>query len=100
MQAIDSLRGELQNIVTQWGCAWPEKCVVEAPKDPRHGDLSTNLALLLAKPLGKKPRELAEELARLLQEKVAIIASAQAAGPGFCNVVFSAAFWQQVIGHS
>ena len=98
MQAIDSLRGELQNIVTQWGCAWPEKCVVEAPKDPRHGDLSTNLALLLAKPLGKKPRELAEELARLLQEKVAIIASAQAAGPGFCNVVFSAAFWQQVIG--
>ena len=98
MQAKDSLRCELQNIVQQWGCTWPEKCVVEAPKDPRHGDLSTNLALLVAKQLGKKPRDLAEELAQLLLEKVPFIEQASAAGPGFCNVVFSAGFWQQVIG--
>ncbi|MCR5814663.1 MAG: arginine--tRNA ligase [Desulfovibrio sp.] len=98
MQAKDSLRCELQKIVEQWGLPWPEKCIVESPKDPRHGDLSTNLALLVAKQLGKKPRELADELATLLQQKVPTIEQASAAGPGFCNVVFNAAFWHKVIG--
>ena len=37
------------------------RVVVEAPRDPAHGDLAANAAMVLAKPLGMKPRDLAEQ---------------------------------------
>ena len=40
---------------------------VEPPRDPAHGDLATNAAMVLAKPAGAKPRELAEALAEELR---------------------------------
>jgi arginyl-tRNA synthetase len=58
---------------------------VEPPRDPAHGDLSTNAAMVLAKPAAMNPRVLAEaliaELARLPE-----VASAEIAGPGFINL--------------
>ncbi len=63
------------------GAAW----VVERPKRPEHGDLSTNLALALAKPAGRPPRAIAEALVRALAADD-VIASAEVAGPGFVNL--------------
>jgi len=68
------------------------RIAVEPPRDPAHGDLSTNAAMVLAKPAGKNPRELAQKLAeRLLQH--ADIVSADVAGPGFLNLKLVDAFW-------
>ena len=59
--------------------------VLEKPRDRSHGDLSTNVALMLAKRLGRKPRELAGELAAGLELDRDLIESVEIAGPGFIN---------------
>ena len=68
----------------------PESAVVERPKNREHGDYATNIALQLAKPAGRPPREIAQILAARL-EAVPGIASAQIAGPGFLNITLDAA---------
>ena len=62
---------------------------LERTRDPRHGDFTTNIALRLAKPLGRPPRELAAELAALIPEST-LIAEVNVAGPGFINLSVSA----------
>ncbi|MEZ4387674.1 MAG: arginine--tRNA ligase [Candidatus Krumholzibacteriia bacterium] len=61
---------------------------LERPRDRSHGDLSTNVALSLAKRLGRKPRELAGELAADLSLDRELIESVEIAGPGFINFRF------------
>ncbi len=61
---------------------------VERTRDPRHGDFTTNVAMRLAKPLGRRPRELAEALVAALPAS-AQIASVEIAGPGFINFTLS-----------
>ena len=56
--------------------------------DPKFGDLATNVALQLAKPLGKKPRDIAETIAGMLRENENI-ADVAVAGPGFINIRLS-----------
>ena len=56
------------------------------PRDPRHGDYATNLALVLAPVLGRPPRELATVLLRHLGVPSPILRRAETAGPGFLNV--------------
>ena len=58
---------------------------LERPRDRSHGDLSTNLALALAKRLQRKPRELAGELAASLEIDRDVVESVEIAGPGFIN---------------
>ncbi len=70
------------------------KVTVEPPRDPEHGDLSTNAAMVLAKQAGRKPRDLAEALAALLGEQPAVEAVA-VAGPGFINLRLAAGFWRE-----
>lgn len=65
----------------------------EPPRDPSHGDLSTNAAMVLAKPASMKPRDLAEVITKGMLG-LASVEHAEVAGPGFINVRFSAAFWQ------
>ena len=65
---------------------------VEPPRDPSHGDLATNAAMVLAKPAGLNPRALAELLVTELL-KVPGVASAEIAGPGFINLRVDAAAW-------
>ena len=97
MRAIDTLRTALMGILTEKGLAWPSKTVIEPPRDPRHGDLSVNAAMLLAKEAGVPPRELAQLFARKLLERCPDLQKAEAAGPGFCNVTFSPGFWQRIV---
>ena len=69
---------------------------VEPPRDAAHGDMATNAAMVLAKPAGLKPREIADALAaRLLDD--GRIAAAEVAGPGFLNLRLAPSLWQGII---
>ncbi|MBC8426556.1 arginine--tRNA ligase [bacterium] len=65
---------------------------VEKPRDKSHGDLSTNVAMVSAKRLGRKPRELAGELAAQLTFDHDLIESVEIAGPGFINFRLAPAY--------
>jgi arginyl-tRNA synthetase len=70
------------------------RVVVEPPRDPSHGDMATNAAMVLAKDAGKKPRELAEAIAEKLRsdDKVAKV---DVAGPGFINLTLKPHVWRE-----
>jgi len=67
----------------------------EPPRDPAHGDMATNGAMVLAKTAGMKPRDIAELLAGKLAEDPRIT-SAEIAGPGFLNLRLAPGVWQAV----
>jgi len=69
---------------------------VEPPRDKGHGDMATNAAMVLAKPAGKTPREIAEALAVRLQADPRVT-EATVAGPGFLNLRLRPVVWQGVI---
>jgi arginyl-tRNA synthetase len=66
---------------------------VEPTRDPSHGELATNAAMVLAKPSRRSPRELATLIAPRLEE-LAGVAAAEIAGPGFINLRLSADVWR------
>jgi arginyl-tRNA synthetase len=70
---------------------------VEPPRDPAHGDLATNAAMVLAKPAGTKPRDIAEALAPRLAADPRV-ESAEVAGPGFLNLRLAREVWGGVVG--
>jgi arginyl-tRNA synthetase len=69
---------------------------VEPPRDPAHGDMATNAAMVLAKPARLPPREIAAMLAEALAAAPGI-ASAEVAGPGFLNLRLEPALWFGVL---
>ncbi|MDP7545715.1 MAG: arginine--tRNA ligase [Alphaproteobacteria bacterium] len=66
---------------------------VEAPRDPSHGDMATNAALVLTKQAGMKPRDIAAPLAERLAA-LDQVEAAEIAGPGFINLRLSDNFWR------
>lgn len=66
---------------------------VEPPRDASHGDLATNVAMVLGKPAKMAPRALAEKLQPLLAAHEAVTA-VEIAGPGFINLRLNPAAWQ------
>jgi arginyl-tRNA synthetase len=68
--------------------------MVEVPKDPSHGDLATNVALVSSKALGKQPREIAATLKEILEVRADVFREIEIAGPGFLNVRFHERFLQ------
>jgi arginyl-tRNA synthetase len=68
------------------------RVVVEPPRDPGHGDMATNAAMVLAKDAGKKPRDLAEALAERLRSDP-LVAKVDVAGPGFINFSLKLSAW-------
>jgi len=69
---------------------------IERPKNPAHGDFSSNAAMQLARPLKKNPRELAQLLLTELP-KSPLIARAEIAGAGFINFHLAPAAWHGVV---
>ncbi|WP_424942813.1 arginine--tRNA ligase [Aliiroseovarius crassostreae] len=69
-----------------------DNVAVEPPRDPAHGDMATNAAMVLAKPAKMKPRDIAEVLAGKLAADDRIDV-AEVAGPGFLNLRLSGAIW-------
>ncbi|MBS3848677.1 arginine--tRNA ligase [Devosia sp. J2-20] len=72
------------------------RIVVEPPRDAAHGDLSTNAAMVVAKPLGKNPREVATALVDHFRHD-SDVTSVEVAGPGFINFRLDAPVWHQVL---
>ncbi|MFL6741674.1 MAG: arginine--tRNA ligase, partial [Sphingomicrobium sp.] len=66
---------------------------VEPPRDPAHGDLATNAAMVLAKGAGTNPRALAEAIKPKL-EALPPVTSIEIAGPGFINLRLNADAWR------
>jgi len=70
---------------------------VEPPRDPAHGDLAINAAMVLAKQVGMNPRELANRLADALEKNVDV-ERVSVAGPGFINLRLHKSFWAGQLG--
>ncbi len=73
-----------------------DRIVVEPPRDPSHGDMATNAAMVLAKDAGRKPRELADIIAERLRGD-ALVATVEIAGPGFINITLDRAAWMTAL---
>ncbi|HET8612811.1 MAG TPA: arginine--tRNA ligase, partial [Sphingomonas sp.] len=67
---------------------------IEPPRDPAHGDLATNVAMVLAKPAGANPRALAQAIAPRLGEAEGVV-SVEIAGPGFLNLRLAPELWHE-----
>ena len=93
MDELDSMvaAGELPSNLDTSGVT------VEPPRDPLHGDMATNAAMVLAKAAKKNPREIAEKLAKRLAS-LDIVDSSEVAGPGFLNLRINVKVWQSIFG--
>ena len=96
---LDHLHGVIKDLQTAGSL--PEGLTldavqVEPPRDPSHGDLASNAALVLAKQAGMKPRDLAELIADKLQALDGV-SGVEIAGPGFLNLRLAPSIWQGVV---
>ena len=90
------LDGVLEDLVTDGALPADldrRKVTVEPPRDPAHGDLSTNAAMVLAKGAGMNPRALAEAIKPKL-EALPPVTSVEIAGPGFINLRLTSDAWR------
>ena len=82
--AVEKLQAEIERALREMGVESPA-VALERPRNPEHGDWATNVAMTLARPLRRAPRQIAEELAERIDRAAAGIRSAEVAGPGFIN---------------
>ena len=85
MTAAEKIRAELIRAARGLGAPEDVDPLLERPRETSHGDLATNLAMILAKPLRARPREIAERLRDSLQLDRAGVSKIDIAGPGFMN---------------
>ena len=93
---LDALRAALAEVAP----GVPAEADFETPRQAAHGDLAITCALALARPLRRKPREVAEALMQALQARPATarwVQSMEVAGPGFINLRLAAAAKQAVV---
>jgi arginyl-tRNA synthetase len=90
MNAADQIRAELIRAARDLGAPEDVDPLIERPREPAHGDWATNLAMVLAKPLKSRPREIAERLRDAMTLENAGVSKIDIAGPGFMN------FWIDV----
>ena len=81
----DCIRAELVRAARDLGAPDAIDPVLERPRDPAHGEWATNLAMTLARPLQRKPREIAQQLVERLDVSSCGVAHVEIAGPGFIN---------------
>jgi arginyl-tRNA synthetase len=80
----DAIRSALGRVLAELGA--PDVLVqLERPRDPTHGDLATNVAMTLARRLGRPARQIAEDISRRLDLGAAGVSAVEVAGPGFLN---------------
>jgi arginyl-tRNA synthetase len=97
-QIIDLFQAALAPIVA--GTDLKPTVILERPRDPSHGDVACNLAMQIAKPLKKNPRELAQALVTAVMANPArenLVETVEIAGPGFINLRLTAAAKQAVV---
>ena len=72
------------------------RVTAEPPRDASHGDVTTNAAMVVAKPAGMAPKVLAEVLSKRLAKQPDVL-SAEVAGPGFINLRLKETFWPKIL---
>jgi len=72
------------------------RITIEPPRDPAHGDMATNAAMVLARDAGRKPRELAEAIAEKLRAEK-LVGKVDVAGPGFINLTLKPTAWIEAL---
>jgi arginyl-tRNA synthetase len=96
---LAAIGGAVAAVASEQGIAAPDdvsRVTAEPPRDPSHGDISTNAAMVLNKAFGKPPRALAEAIAGKLRAHPEI-ATVEVAGPGFINLRLKPAVWPRVL---
>jgi len=83
--APSQIRAELARVARALGATEDVEPILERPRDPVFGDWTTNMAMVLAKSLQKKPRDVAQAVVESIDKKAAGISAAEVAGPGFIN---------------
>jgi len=74
------------------------KLTFDKPRVEAHGDLTTNVAMLLAKSLGRNPRVVAQEIVTALRVEPEYVSNVEIAGPGFINFRFTERFFNHRVG--
>jgi len=85
MNAAEQIRAELIRAARSLGAPEDVSPALERPRETSHGDWATNLAMVLAKPLRSKPRDIAERLRDAIDLERAGVSGIEIAGPGFMN---------------
>ena len=85
MSSADLIRDELTRAARELGAPDTVAPVLERPRDPSFGEWTTNVAMTLAKPLKRKPQEIALDIIGKMNLKRATVSEAYVAGPGFIN---------------
>ena len=85
MTSAEQIRAELIRAARSIGAPDEIDPLLERPRETSHGDLATNLAMILAKPLRSKPRDVAERLRDAMKLDSAGVSKIEIAGPGFMN---------------
>jgi arginyl-tRNA synthetase len=75
------------------------RITVEPPRDPAHGDMATNAAMVFAKDAGKKPRDVAEKYVEALRGDE-LLAKVDVAGPGFINLTLKPEAWTKALAEA
>jgi arginyl-tRNA synthetase len=96
MSAEDQLRSGLATVLEELGISGAD-VQLERPRNPEHGDWSTNLAMVIAGRLGKPPRDVAALILERLDVEKAGVSGADVAGPGFINFRLSGAQLQSIL---
>ena len=94
------LLAALANTLESFSPGAGAKAIFESPKIAAHGDFASTAAMQLAKPLGRKPRELADEISAALRATPAFaqwVEAIEIAGPGFLNIRLKTAAKQQIV---
>lgn len=83
------LRNKLQTALSTFDSSIDKTIILDKPRQPEHGDVTTNIAMVAAKLLGKNTRQFAQELVEKLELDTAYIDKIEIAGPGFINFRFT-----------
>ena len=92
MSTTDQIRAALRRAARDLGASDAPEPVLERPRDPAHGDWSTNFAMVLARPLKRKPLDIAKSLQEHLDLSEAGVRAIEIAGPGFINIRMDTGF--------
>lgn len=92
MNIFQEIKADLAKIANNLFSINNNSIAVELPKDASHGDLSTNIALVLKQQLGLNPKEIADKIAVEINS-LPYIESVTIAGPGFINFMLKPSFW-------
>ncbi len=92
------LRDKISSSLQSLGISSDVTISFEKPRQAEHGDLTTNVAMVLAKAQKKNPRQLATEIVSNLHIDSSLVSNVEIAGPGFINFKFTEKFYQHQLG--